>query len=197
MTAAGAVTGPADVMDAEVAAEGWRVAWRRHDHDARRRTAWDLLADLAGPEATLTNPCPRCGGPHGPVTVTGVPFVAAVSYAAGYAVVALADAARFQAVGVDAAAEPPASGAPPDFTGVLPDGARLRDWVRVEAVVKADRRGLTVDPGQVRVRGGARRWRARIPGRTDRVRGVDVPGPPGTLVSLALIERPGSARERR
>lgn len=186
-----------EVTGAGVTTGGWRVAWRRHDHDERRRTAWGLLADLAGAEATVTNPCPRCGGPHGPVTLTGVPFVATVSYAAGYAVVALADSARFQAVGVDAAAEPSAWGAPLDFTGVLPEGAGLRDWVRVEAVVKADRRGLAVDPGRVRIRDGGCRWRARIPGRWDRVRGVDLPGPPGVLVSLALIERSGSARERR
>lgn len=196
MTAGDDAGGRAEVV-VEAATGGWRVAWRRYDQDARRRTAWGMLADLAGAQAPLINPCPRCGGPHGPVTLTGVPFVAAVSYAAGYAVVALADSARFQAVGVDAAAEPPASGAPPDFTGVLPEGSGLRDWVRVEAVVKADRRGLAVDPGRVSIRGDGHRWRARIPGRMDRVRGVDLPGPPGVLVSLALIGRSGSARERR
>ena len=187
----------AAARDTGVVAAGWRVAWRRYDPDDRRRTAWSLLTGLAGAEATLSNPCARCGGPHGPVTLTGVPFVGTVSYAAGYAVVALADSGRFRAVGVDAAIDSSASGAPPDLAGVLPDGAGLRDWVRLEAAVKADRRGLMVDPGRVSIRGDGRAWRARIPGQRDRVRGMDLPGPPGVLVSLAVIERAGSAREGR
>ncbi len=176
----------------------WRVAWRRYDHhEGRRRAAWGLLVDLAGDDAVVSNSCPRCGGPHGPVTLTGVPLVAAVSYAAGFAVVALADSGRFCAVGVDAAADPSATGATPNLACVLRGGAGMREWVRVEAALKADGRGLRVDPGRVSIRGGRRGWRAQVPGRTDRVRGMDIDGPAGVLVSLALIERAGSSRQRR
>ena len=64
--------------------------------------AWDLLRVLLAregwPDAVLSNPCARCGGPHGAVQVSGAPWRAAVSYAGGAAVAAIL-------VGLTAAAE--------------------------------------------------------------------------------------------
>ncbi|MFZ0531516.1 MAG: hypothetical protein WAL91_13380, partial [Propionicimonas sp.] len=57
----------------------------------------------------------------------------------------------------------------------------LRRWTRIEAVLKADGRGLSVDPAEVRLdpTGGA------IVGDPRRYRVAEVAGPPAYLISLA------------
>ena len=81
---------------------GWAVA---ADRDSRRETAWRLLRDLIGQSGIrLSNRCPRCGGDHGPVEVEGAAVTASVSYAAEWAVVALAPA-EAGSMGVDAEPE--------------------------------------------------------------------------------------------
>lgn len=231
-----------------------RVAWAEVGTGApRREIAWSLIRDLV-PGAVVSNPCRRCGGPHGPVRVEGAETVASVSYAGGLALVAVADAAAARALGVDAeAAEPsaraqrrtasatrrcarrPDGGSPVSsaavhhtvsaagLDGVLGSGATLRDWVRVEAVLKADGRGLRVDPADVRVDpcpaaeggwlaviadrrigGTATAGPATTPRRSERpadsgvgFAGRDVAGPTGVLVSVAVLPRRGGLSQPR
>jgi 4'-phosphopantetheinyl transferase len=171
-----------------------RIAWRevaRPGRDARRAVAWYLVRELAGQDAAIDNRCPRCGGPHGPVTLSDSPYLASVTYAVGGGrTVAIAgvipgtDAAAF---GLDAE---PADREPGDALG---RPASVRDWVRVEAALKADRRGLRVDAASVVVHADPPTWRAEVPGRPDVLRGIDLDGPDGIAVSAAWA--PAEARE--
>jgi 4'-phosphopantetheinyl transferase len=160
-----------------------RVAWAVvPEGTARREVAWDLVRALL-PGARLSNPCPRCGGAHGPLRVEGVAAVASAGYAGGYAVVAVAPRSAASGIGVDVEVDAPRATAGLDR--VLAPGASVRAWVRVEAALKADGRGLRVDPAAVRVEAGANGWTARIDGGAA-LCGRDVPGPPATLVSIAV-----------
>lgn len=162
------------------------IAWRTiPDGSPRRDTAWALLTDLLPAGASLTNPCPRCGGPHGPVRVTGADAAASVSYAGDLAVVAIADSSAVTALGLDAelATDPPRDAA--GLEGLLGAGAAsIRAWTRVEAALKADGRGLRVEPATVVVDETAEGWRAAVPGGGT-FEGRDAEGPPGVLVSVA------------
>jgi 4'-phosphopantetheinyl transferase len=174
--------------------ESIRVAWAPlADRAARRETAWDLVRALL-PGARLSNPCPFCGGPHGPLRVHGVAARAGVAYTADLAVVAVADASSARAIGVDAEAVDAAPaggssaspGSTPALERVLAPGAGIREWTRIEAVLKADGRGLRLDPAAVAVSASADGdWSARVAGRT--FRGRDIAGPPGVLVAVAVL----------
>ena len=100
--------------------------------------------------------CPDCGGPHGRPAVSGVPGGVHVALAHGENH-AFAVAARMP-VGIDA--EPRSTprarlDAIRDVTGHR-RGDSLARWTAIEAILKADGRGLRVDPRDVRVglRGG-------------------------------------------
>lgn len=153
----------------------------------RREVAWSLLRGMLAPGAVLSNPCPRCGGPHGPVRSTDASARPAVAYAGDTAIAAVADAGpgRFA---IDAEPEVDAARDAAGLDGVLGSrsGVQLRDWVRVEAALKADGRGLRVDPALVGVtaRGGTE-WCADVPDG-DPVAGWDLDGPPGIVLSAAL-----------
>ncbi|NNH02952.1 chemotaxis protein CheY, partial [Microbacterium ulmi] len=133
--------------------ESVRLAWSAVPEGGdRRAVAWGLVRELlgdAGPSARLTNPCAYCGGPHGPLRVGGAPYLAGIAYARDLAVAAVVDAHATRTFAIDAE--------PDDASGaglVLGAGAgrTVRDWVRVEAALKADGRGLRVDPALVEVR---------------------------------------------
>lgn len=152
---------------------------------ARREVAWRLVRRLAGADIAIANPCPRCGGPHGPVALVGDDRRASVGYSDTLAFAAVA-APGVAALGLDA--EP----AGRDLAGVVLAGgpATVRDWVRVEAVLKADGRGLAVDPARVGIRTGDHgRLTGRIDGRGTGYRVVDLTGPAGHLVSAAFALR--------
>lgn len=163
----------------------------------RRETAWRLLRELIGvPGILITNPCPRCGGPHGPVHVEGAPVSASVTYAAGFALAATAPEGAGR-LGVDAEPERDRRRDAAGMRGLLGEGRTpsVRDWVRVEAALKADGRGVRVEPARVRIDDADAtlegdsdppHWRGRIPGLADAVAGWDLVGPPGILVSAAL-----------
>lgn len=175
------------------ASAGIQVAWRRVDAGVpRREVAYALLRELAGaPNAPITQTCPTCGGPHGPVTLSGGAVRASVAYARArasrevVAVVAVAPAATTMLLGVDAefAVDPIR-----DAVGVGEvlgrPTAGIRDWVRVEAVLKATGQGLRTDPSAVRVATRARDWSAAVPGFAP-VSGIDVTGIPGVIVAVA------------
>lgn len=186
---------------------GVELAWARaggteggpRDRRARRATAWQLVRDLlaarGAADAVLSNPCPACGGPHGPLQVCtpqSGPWSASVTYAAGWAIAAIAPGAA-GTLGIDAE---PADDPVRDVAGWAherPIAPRL--WVRIEAALKADGRGLAVDPWTVEVTARGDEWSARVPGRQDDVVGWDAPrplGPPGVLLSVAIAPHEAS-----
>ncbi len=165
----------------------WRTVEPGRD---RREVAWDLIRDEVGGSIRLTNPCPRCGGPHGPVQVHGADVRVSVSYAGDLAIIALSGAA---AVGVDAELRHDEHRDAAGLGGVLGPASdpSVRDWVRVEAALKADGRGLRVEPAQVVIRLddtdiAPQRWGASVPGHPRPIIGWDLPGPPGVIVSAAI-----------
>ena len=165
-----------------------RLAWEVvPPGSARRDVAWALLRGLLAPGAELVNPCPHCGGPHGPVQTTDASARPAIAYAGATAVVAVADAGpgRF-AIDAELEGDPTRDAAGLD--GVLGAGrtATLREWVRVEAALKADGRGLRVDPAGVRVTAtDETTWTASVPDGAG-IEGWDIAGPPHILVSAAI-----------
>lgn len=180
---------------------GVEVAWERAGGDriARRATAWELVRTLlaahGAADAVLSNPCPACGGPHGPLQVSApssAPWSASVTYAAGWAIAGIAPGAA-GSLGIDAE---PADDSVRDAAGWA--GQRPitpRTWVRIEAALKADGRGLAVDPWTVEVTAHGDEWSARVPGRRHEVIGWDAPGasaPPGMLLSVAIARHEAS-----
>lgn len=154
---------------------------------ARRAVSRRLLAEVV-PEARFLSRCPACGGDHGRVHVEGTDATVSVSYAPGWSVVAMTRGRG--RLGVDAAPRG-AHG----LERVLPNlPADAVAWTRVEAVLKADGRGLTVDPARVEVRADAGpTWRAVIrdgdhdDAITPRMwHGWDLDAPDGVVAAVAL-----------
>lgn len=170
--------------------EGLRLAWAPapSSRDGRRAVAWGLIRDLLRAEAVtevrLTNPCPQCGGPHGPVRVEDAAWRAGVTYAGRFAVVGVVPGAG-GGFAVDAE---PLHDTVREAAGGVPGG--VRRWVRVEAALKAVGTGLRIDAASVRLEESAdgARWFADVPGVATTVHGVDLDGPPGILLSAAVVD---------
>ncbi|WP_298873457.1 hypothetical protein [uncultured Microbacterium sp.] len=153
---------------------------------ARRAVSRRLLAQLV-PEARFVSRCPTCGGDHGRVHVEGADAAVSVSYAPGWAVVAMTR--ERTRLGVDTA-----PGGARGLERVLADATATGiDWARVEAVLKADGRGLAVDPARVEVSGPGSPWNAVIrPQTPDDApssivwRGWDLDAPDGLVAAVAL-----------
>lgn len=165
------------------------VAWRRVPRGAPRRdTAWALLHEMLPAGALLGNRCSRCGGPHGAIVVENAPFAASVSYAGDLAVAAVAPLGDgVIAIGVDAEPDVDPQRDRAGLRGVL-GGDRevpVREWTRVEAALKADGRGLRVDPAGVGLVVGAAGWTASVPGG-HRIIGWDAAAPAGVTISVAV-----------
>jgi len=171
------VTTPGDV----------RIAWRTVPAGMPRRdVAWALLRELLPSAATIDNPCPRCGGPHGPVRIQGASAVASVTYAGARALVAVCTAEGVAGVGIDAEPVEDARRDAAGLGGVLGAGeASVRSWTRVEAALKADGRGLRVDPAAVRIEENPGGWTAHVPGG-ETMSGWDAVGPRDLVVSVAV-----------
>lgn len=174
-----------------------RLAWRSVPPGALRRdAAWELLRRLLAPGSEITNTCARCGGPHGPVRTSDASTRPAIAYAGDVAVVAVAGAGPGSfALDAEVQHDPVRDAAGLD--GVLGGLAapHLREWVRVEAALKADGRGLRVDPGDVAVVPvGVGEWRATVPGGGE-VMGWDLNGPPHLLISVAFSAGGEEARD--
>ncbi|WP_156760411.1 hypothetical protein [Microbacterium karelineae] len=153
-----------------------------------------LIAELApGADPAVSRECPRCGATdHGRPRADDAPVAVSVSYAGGVVVAAAARSEHVSALGVDAEPErdgPLAELAPLFAPATPPD---VRGWTMIEAVVKADGRGLRVAPGEVRFR--APRTATRLPGARiaalpDACGTFEVapaPAPPGMAVSVAI-----------
>lgn len=144
---------------------------------AGRHLLREALTLLGAADTGIRQHCDACGdGDHGPLTNDHA--AVSVSYAPGVVVVA---AARARAIGIDVEAD---AGALTDLDALFaparpPDAA---SWTAVEAALKADRRGLRVDPAAVVVADG---W-ARVPGNDRPVAVHRVAGPAGYVVSLAI-----------
>lgn len=135
-------------------------------------------------EWTITaRPCRRCGRLHAGVELEGVPARASVSYAADVVVVAVAPTSQVSRLGVDVEFGVADIGRLEELRRVLGASTEpiLRRWTRVGAVLKADGRGLLIDPGSVHLRRGG----AWIAGQASTYVVTEVAGPPGFLVSLA------------
>ncbi len=157
-----------------------------------------LVAALVGglfPDATGwsvgTGVCGRCGERHGPVHLAGVPAVAGVSYARGLVVAAVSPSETVGSLAVDVELDAADTTRTRDLTRLLGRSRQpvLRRWTRIEAVLKADGRGLLVDPGDVRLRG----LTASIAGGGTRYQLADGEGPPGYVISLAWSDAESSA----
>ena len=157
-----------------------------------------LVAALVGglfPDATGwsvgTGVCGRCGERHGPVELAGVPAVAGVSYARGLVVAAVSPSETVGSLAVDVELDAADTTRTRDLTRLLGRSRQpvLRRWTRIEAVLKADGRGLLVDPGDVRLQG----LTATIAGGRTRYQLADGDGPPGYVISLAWSDAESSA----
>ena len=186
---------------------GVQIAWQSVPREAARRQIADALvgriasalpAASHGDPVTVGRRCGRCGAAdHGRPLVIGAPVLASISYAGDLVVVAVADASRFLALGIDA--ERTDRDRADSLRGLLaPDRTTsLRRWTRVEAVLKADGRGLSVEPGRVRIERSLRGVYGSIAhdgvrdGATGafgfRPRLLRVRGPRGVVISLAVV----------
>ncbi|MFJ4038353.1 4-phosphopantetheinyl transferase [Microbacterium sp. NPDC090007] len=169
--------------------DGVRVLWRAVPAGASPRSVSRALLASVLPGARFVSRCPACGGAHGRVRVEGAAAAVSVSYVPGWAVVAVSHVhAR---IGVDAVP----SGADGLERVLVRDGPRMpgdaaRTWARIEAMLKADGRGLAVDPARVRISLDAPGWRAQIRGEDAAFwRGWDVEGPAETVVAIAVAGR--------
>ncbi len=172
MIPAPAVVHVAVVREPETADRAARTA-------AGRAALRALAAELVGADpadVTVRARCATCGGAHGRPVLGGSRALdglhASVAHAGGLVVVTVSAEGP---IGIDA--EPRGREAPP--------GTTLAEWVRVEAVLKTDGRGLLVDPSLVRVEGDATGMTAWIEGEPARYRLVDVDLGSGLVVAIA------------
>lgn len=179
-----------------------RVAWSASgpDRDRSREFAQgrslvtDLVAELFPTTSGWTvgsRACPRCGEPHGGVELTGVAAVAGVSYARGLVVAVAARSDAVSRLGVDVERDAVDVTRTRDLERLLGPSRQpvLRRWTRIEAVLKADGRGLLVEPSHVRFAGNT----ASIAGGSTGFCVADVVGPAGYLISLAWCGAESSA----
>jgi 4'-phosphopantetheinyl transferase len=187
-----------DVLDRLGPSDRNRLA--RLDGDARHRflsgraAALTAIGRLVGDPmdaSTIDACCLECGGPHGRPEVSGTTGTVhvGVAHAAGRAF-AVASRSR---IGVDA--EPlDTSPARLDAIRALTrsgGGGPLARWTAIEAVLKADGRGLRVDPREVLIGRAAGSVADRgIRYRLHRHRDVA-----GCLVTVAWRDPPDAARE--
>ncbi|QGV65869.1 4'-phosphopantetheinyl transferase family protein [Clavibacter nebraskensis] len=172
------IPGPALVH--VVVVPGPETADRAARTAAGRVALRSLAAELVGADpadVTVRARCATCGGAHGRPVLGGSGALdglhASVAHAGDAVVVAVSADGP---IGIDA--EPHGREAPP--------GTTLAEWVRIEAVLKADGRGLRVDPGRVRFADeGADGCLAWIDGEDARYRLVDTDVGPDIVAGVA------------
>ena len=164
-----------------------RARWVSEPSDERRdrflvgrMLLRELSADLLGlplEAITVRAECPSCGGPHGVprISVHGAAAPhAGLSHTTDLVVAVILPATAGSAVGIDVeaiAGSRERLSAIDELVPVQPRSrhaitarATLRRWTRVEAVLKADGRGLLVDPRAVTVQRVAGRLTASVAG---------------------------------
>jgi len=119
------------VQRADEQRDGIRIAWSADLPAGPRATGRALLRELGADDITAV--CPSCGGPHGrPLTSAGQ---ASIAHADGVTLVALGE----HPLGVDL-----------ERSDAQPPGTTAQRWTEIEAVLKADGRGLEVAPERIR-----------------------------------------------
>lgn len=178
-----------------------RLAWaaapdRGTRREVSRRMLHGLLTAVGADDAVIEQRCDRCGArTHGPLRLIDAPWLVSASYAGPLAVVALLPrAGGVDALGLDAEPHVDAVRDAAGLRGVVAGG--LAQWVRVEATLKADGRGVAVPPHAVELTTEASGWTARVPGVREPFRGWEPDGPPGVLVSVAVREAAGAPSRR-
>lgn len=153
-----------------------RVALVRGSRGEAHTALRSLVAELADVEAasiTIVQRCPDCGGAHGRPVVMEPASARDVGVSLAHAgeqhVVAAARGAR---IGVDAERRDAAPDRLAAVQALLAgEGAdSLRRWTQIEAVLKADGRGLRVEPATVVLEEGADGCTASVPGSSRRYR---------------------------
>ena len=144
-----------------------------------RRLAAEQLG-VAPEDVPLTQRCPDCGGPHGRPEIADSELRVSL---ARCALGAVAVAAWGADIGVDVE---PSAQTPARLAAIeeVAGGTGVARWTRVEAVLKADGRGLRIDPRRVRIEGDI----ATIAGEPARYRIVEpfVDTPLQVSVAFAL-----------
>ncbi|MDR6866979.1 4'-phosphopantetheinyl transferase [Microbacterium resistens] len=134
------------------------LAWADAPQRAAGRTSGRMLLRLLveavapGSDPLIERRCPRCGAEdHGRLHAPHAPVVLSASHAEGLVVVAAVHIDDAATVGVDVEAltgRSPLDELAPLFAPASPP--TVAGWTRIEAVLKADGRGLRVAPGDVR-----------------------------------------------
>lgn len=149
----------------------------------------ELVLQLGGgPVVPLDSSCSQCGEDHAAPRTPG--FGLSVSHADD--LVAVAVSTGNAPVGVDiepaSAAARVAELVPMFAPGPVPD---LAGWTRIEAAIKADGRGVAVDPAAVVLRPEPREpgrppvWSATLPARAGQLQVATLAGPVGYTLSVA------------
>ncbi len=161
---------------------------------AGRRLLRELVASLASvdpAEVSIGARCPVCGGRHGRPAVVApqaaTPLQLSLAHTDSLVVAA---AAWDHAVGVDVERADAVHTAERDraiasVAGASGDNA-LAHWTRVEAVLKADGRGLRIDPRTVRVTGTGEVVEARIDDADARYELAELDLGPGYAATVAV-----------
>lgn len=183
-----------------------RIAWAS-GADARAAVLRRLLQDAGAPDDTVMHECLRCGSTeHGPLRTSSGTTVLSLSHSGDLTVGAIARADAAASVGVDVEADRGSARltelAPLFSPGEVPT---LREWTMIEAVVKADGRGLRIAPADVRLGGALGEARqeghldAHIAGRAP-LEVAEVDAPAGYLISVAIDparpDRPARGSDR-
>ncbi|KQM81492.1 4'-phosphopantetheinyl transferase superfamily protein [Agromyces sp. Leaf222] len=165
-------------------------AARRARFLAGRTALRAAASELTGVDAAairIEATCPDCGRSHGRPTVQGEPAVfLSLGHGSGIAVAI----AGHVPVGIDLEPRDTSSARIRAIRTVADSAGRdaLRHWVRTEAVLKADGRGLRVDPARVVVRGRTAEITGSRPLQRYRLRRIDVHGHIGSI-ACAVIDR--------
>jgi len=146
-----------------------------------------LVAEVTGEAAasiTVVAMCPDCGGPHGRPKVPGLH----VSLSHGDGVVVAAASRTLVGIDIEPAEQSAERlAAIAEVAGAEVAGAEgagggdVTRWTRVEAILKADGRGLRVDPRTVRTDGGI----GFVEDRPERYKLSEIELAPGVTISLA------------
>ena len=128
----------------------------------------ELVAGFTGlplESITIAASCPDCDRPHGRPTIAGSDLHVSLAHAGDRSVAALLEGSP---IGVDIE-ERDASSERLAAVREVAGGGDIRHWTRVEAVLKADGRGLRVDPRAVSIHGSE----AAVEGSSYRLVDVD------------------------
>ena len=146
-----------------------------------RRLAGEQLG-IAPADVPLIAVCPDCGGPHGRPVVEGSTLQVSLAHCAAGIVAA---AAWDRPIGVDIESTADADRRRDAIRGVA-GGEGLAHWTRVEATLKADGRGLRVDPREVRLTTEGAELVAAVRDRQTRYRIVEPDVGPAMQLSIAI-----------